>query len=107
MALTISLENDKGKQIDAIYDIHDILYISILRSQQSGAELRPLPLLAMIDPYNDARFSLAQMPDLQSELLELRNFTKGTEEEQLLLSVLNMVEKCQMDQHDHIMTYGD
>jgi hypothetical protein len=101
MAIDVFIQTINGKKHGEVFDMN-----------YSLAQLWPIgdpsfPLLQYIDPYGNAIFNGAQMPQIQKELQLLIEQPSSEEQRDVLRQVLNLAKECQEHPHKYLRFSGD
>jgi hypothetical protein len=107
MAYKITLEDERGKQIEVLFDREGYLEILIIRSTSVENILDSTRLLDYVDFYGDTTFNVLQMKRLEIELEELRSFVETAEEHEFISSIQVLIKRAQQDGHLYLKIWGD
>ncbi len=104
MPLTITIEDDTGERVDAIYDEHDWLVYLIEETRQPNA---PCPrILDYVDQVGDTLFNHKHLPRLLQEIELIRTLVDDPVAHEWLEAFSAFVTICQQQRH-YLKLYGD
>ena len=102
MGLNIALEDEQGREIDAVDDGTNILHRLLPSSDDPSFRA-----LRYVDWYGDTVFNRSQMQDVLSELRLLLKRAKGDSESELVERILELALRCRQEPHLYLKFYGD
>jgi len=100
LALTITLEDEKGSVIDRLLDPQNV----VVRLSESFASEHKMILLQYVDPYADTVFNREQMADVLRDIARM----KVSGDEVVVVNKLReLAERCSIEPHLYLKFYGD
>jgi len=103
MALTIAVEDERGKQESKIFDTLGLFIKLIERSDLGKASI----CMRFIDPYADTVFNSLQMVPFIKELNILATIAESQEEKDLIHKITELATMARDEVHSYLKFYGD
>lgn len=102
MALTVTLEDERGTVIDELLDPQNV----VVRLIEPSAHKGEIALLQYVDPYADTIFNRLQMRDVLRDITTL--MAKANDDAIAIVEKLSeLAERCTREPHLYLKFHGD
>lgn len=102
MGLVIALQDEKGRQLETIEDPHNFLHRILPKESESS-----FPNLPNIDWYGHTVFNRLQAYSVVEEFRTISARASGSEEAELIATIIRMGERCRDEVHLYLKFIGD